>query len=130
LEQVTIVVVWHPPFPIVVFDVLWIGSPRASELVHGRVASLRCRQRFTPSFMPSSKLSRLNFSFGECGLSSGNAKPRSKESAPMIFLMSLTTGMEPPSRGRTGSLPNETRKASSAALASGLVGETRYGSPP
>src|SRR5256885_15757951 len=73
---------------------------------------------------PFAKQSRSNFSFGECALSSGKARPSSNVSTPRIFLKSFTMGMEPPSRIRIGSLPNAAFNARNAACACGPVGET------
>src|SRR5207302_2598173 len=80
--------------------------------------------------IPFANASRLNFSFGECGLSSGKARPSISASTPRIFLKSEMIGIEPPSRSRTGSQPKADLSARNAAWASGPVGGTRYGSPP
>src|SRR5262245_35581811 len=92
---------------------LLFGTSQASH----EVLALNSRHRCALINWPLAKLSRLKLSFGECGLSFGNANPRSNESARRIFLNTLTMGIEPPSRRRTGSRLKASLSARKAAWA-------------
>ena len=64
---------------------------------------------------PLKKLSRLNFSFGACRLSSGRPKPKSTTGTFSAAWKSATTGIDPPSRVNTGRLPKPFSMARPAA---------------
>ena len=55
--------------------------------------------------MPRWKSAMENFSLGPCRLSSFWPQPKSSVSTPRCCLMSPTTGIEPPSRMKTGLVP-------------------------
>ncbi len=82
------------------------------------------------ALMPRWKSASENFSLGPCRLSSFWPQPRSSVSTPRCCLMSPTTGIEPPSRMKTGWVPKLASIARTAALTPGVSILTRTAGAP
>ena len=80
--------------------------------------------------MPPWKLPRSSFSFGACAFSSGRPTPKSTDGRPRISWNVATTGIDPPSRLKTGSFPKPCSIARPAACTNWLSNSVIHGLPP
>jgi UDP-N-acetylglucosamine:LPS N-acetylglucosamine transferase len=85
------------------------------------------RSRCAEALVPRMKLSRLKCSLGPCGPSLSRPRPMRTTGQPNCSTKVLTTGIEPPHRMNTGSLPNPRRRASSVARKAGLFTSNNTG---
>src|ERR1700719_1648254 len=76
--------------------------------------------------IPASKFSIEKFSFGECALQSGNAKPSNRVSMPRTSLNDWVIGILPPSRIKATGFPTVSANAFWAAFPKAESGLTRY----
>ena len=86
--------------------------------------------RWALALMPRWKSASENFSLGPWRLSSFWPQPRSRVSTPRCCLISPTTGIEPPSRMKTGLVPKPASTARTAARTPGRVDIDQDGRRP